>query len=139
MYQTPQSQSWYWFNAQRDIEEKYYKVCMVVHELSEVIKHIEQKIIEIEKPSKKIQRKCKFYDSGFCKRRENCRFEHPKSLCQTFLETVNCQYPRTCPHRHPRVCRECKVGNVLEEKVACIYIHRLNMRILLSMKWLLMK
>ena len=83
MNQTQQFQPWYWFNVQKDFEEKYEKVCMVVRELSEVIKHLEQKIIEMEpfqeEPRKrKFRRKCKFF-------REDCRFEHPESLFKTSL------------------------------------------------------
>ena len=128
MYQTPQFQPWYWFNVQKDFEEKYEKVCMVVSELSEVIKHLEKKIIEMEhcqeEPRKtKFRRKCKFFNSGFCKRREDCRFEHPESLCETFQGNVKCPSFRTCPHRHPKVCRDWKVGKCFRGEI-CLYLHQ---------------
>ena len=128
MFQNPQSQSWFWSNVQDDIQEKYDKVCMVVRELSEVIKHLEQKIMEIEHHQEesrkvKVPRRCKFFNSGFCKERENCCFEHPESLCQTYLRTSKCQSFRSCPHRHPKVCRYWKNGECFRGQ-SCSYIHQ---------------
>ena len=77
-----------------------------------------------EEPRKrKFRRKCEFFNSGFCKRREDCRFEHPESLCETSLGDVKCPSFRTCPHRHPRVCRDWKVGKCFRGEI-CLYLHQ---------------
>ena len=76
-----------------------------------------------KKNEDKIQRKCKFFNSGFCKYKDkSCRFVHPKKRCKEYLKSLTCGY-RDCPDRHPKICKwqsdrtQCKRG---EE---CEYLH----------------
>ena len=60
--------------------------------------------------------RCKFYNSGFCKFREQCRERHFSSVCQV----PNCN--QDCQARHPRLCKlesYCKFF----QKGICAYKH----------------
>ena len=65
--------------------------------------------------SAKIPVKCKYYNKGFCKYREECNYFHPKDVCQE----VNCNNKK-CKKRHPKQCRykdECR------RRSLCMYSH----------------
>ena len=60
--------------------------------------------------------RCKFYNSGFCKFREQCRERHFSSVCQV----PNCN--QDCQAKHPRLCKlesYCKFC----KKGICAYKH----------------
>ena len=43
---------------------------------------------------------CKYYDHGYCRFKEECKFFHPSEVC----ETDHCD-PNVCQKRHPKFCR----------------------------------
>jgi hypothetical protein len=85
MYQTNLHQPWYYPREYVELIEKYNNVCQVVHELSDIIKHLEDKIETIEKAKQsetvKIPKRCRFFNTGFCKRGRACPFKHPEATC----------------------------------------------------------
>ena len=51
--------------------------------------------------------KCKYFDRGFCRLKENCRFRHPKTTCRkVYNEDGKCYKGFSCLNIHPR--KECK-------------------------------
>ena len=114
-------------NEYANLVEQYQNVSLQVKYLQEIIKNLELKIQELEnkqEPKKtKVYKRCKFYNTGFCRNRDNCLFQHAENICQEHLETGKCDRFRTCLHRHPRECRyfsgdqNCFHGN------SCAYLH----------------
>ena len=43
---------------------------------------------------------CKHYDNGYCRFKEDCKFFHPKEVC----ETDQCDF-NVCQKRHPKFCK----------------------------------
>ena len=90
---------------------------MVVQRLNST----KQKSISDKKTSekmvdKKIQRKCKFYNSGFCRYKDECFFIHPKTIC---IEEA-CR-DKNCLDRHPKQCR---YEDKCRRRLSCLYKHK---------------
>ena len=71
MYQTNFNQPWYGYSVRDhdDVVQKYNNVCQLFQELTEVIKLLESKIIEIEKPKNiKVPKRCWYFNVGYFKR-----------------------------------------------------------------------
>ena len=49
-------------------------------------------------------RKCRYYNRGYCKFKENCHYLHSSSVCDTFLKDGICR-KTDCKERHPKDCR----------------------------------
>ena len=49
-------------------------------------------------------RKCRYYNRGFCKFEQKCKFGHPKLVCEEYVQDGLC-LEKKCPKRHPRHCR----------------------------------
>ena len=68
---------------------------------------------------KKKNVKCKYHDKGFCYNRMNCRYSHPKEICQD----SDCYENNNCHKRHPKMClffsfyKKCKFGE------SCFFKH----------------
>ena len=63
-------------------------------------------------------KKCKYYNTGYCKFRDQCKFNHPSDICQE-NECKN----KKCSNRHPRNWRykmKCK------RQTTCAYKHNKN-------------
>lgn len=78
------------------------------------------------KGSKQLKR-CRYNNSGFCKRGVECDFAHSKDLWASFLTTGKCQEIDKCSSRHPKNCKfwlgdnkECLRGQM------CKYLHRIE-------------
>ena len=72
----------------------------------------------------KVYKKCKFFNTGFCKNRENCRFQHPVNLCEENLETGKCSNFKTCKLRNPRECRYFNSDRSCFHGESCTYLHK---------------
>ena len=59
--------------------------------------------------------KCKFFNSGFCKFTNKCKFIHPKSNCQN----ESCK-SKGCQLRHPKPCR---YNDKCRRQTTCLYKH----------------
>ena len=57
----------------------------------------------LEHPIK--QNKCRYFNRGYCKFKENCRFFHSSVICEDFLEIGICKSSEGCIKRHPKNCR----------------------------------
>jgi len=68
--------------------------------------------------TERFTKKCKFYDKGFCKYKDECKYQHPIIDC-----TNNCLDKQLCPKRHRK---ECKFKNKCyhNEKDVCEYLHK---------------
>ena len=53
----------------------------------------------------KVERKCKFWNAGYCKHKKACPFLHPENIC---IESKCAD--KICKKRHPRTCRNWKKG-----------------------------
>ena len=75
-------------NEHSELLQKYSQVCQYVHYLSDVIKQLEKKINEMiakhERNKDKVPKKCKFFDTGFCKNRETVHF----CIQQRFVRSI---------------------------------------------------
>ena len=127
MYQTMMTQPRFSYQEYEEIVQKYNKVCHVVHELSNIIKFLEHKFVELEKWQKTVNtrstKKCKYFNRGYCKNVELCPFSHPQEVCQEHLSSGKCSDYGSCQKRHPRECRywkkhECFHGG------SCLYLHQ---------------
>ena len=64
------------------------------------------------------EKKCKFYDGGYCKYKNNYFFFHPEEDCVN----VNC-FKQNCDKRHRRVC---KYNVICKHRENCEYKHEIN-------------
>ena len=70
-----------------------------------------------------LNKKCRYYNRGFCKFGRSCKFHHPTVVCDEYLQDGVCTQ-RRCPKRHPRHCRYWSTkpeGCTRNEK--CQYLH----------------
>ena len=129
MYQTNSNQPWYGYSARDhdNIVQKYNNVCQLVHELTEVIKLLELKIIAIEKhqePEKiKFPKRCRYLNVGYCKKGSDCLYSHPQETCQEYLESGSCASFRSCSKRHPKECRYWKRHHCFRGN-ECMFLHQ---------------
>ena len=72
---------------------------------------------------KKKQKKCKFYNRGFCKyKRKGCRFLHPQQICKEHLEKLKC-VNKDCGDRHPSVCKWLQSRSGCKRGEECDFLH----------------
>ena len=69
----------------------------------------------------KTKKKCKFFNRGFCKYSNKCRFGHPLDVCKDYLRDYKCERKECCD-RHPKRCKwdingDCRRGS------ECLYLH----------------
>ena len=91
-------------NEHAKLVEEYKNVTLQVTYLNEIIKNLEATIKELQnKEIRKINinKKFKFFNTGFCRSREKCPFKHPENPCKERLETGKCSNYRNCQERHP--------------------------------------
>ena len=67
------------------------------------------------------RKKCRYFNRGYCKFTSKCRYSHPESICQKYLEGEICDQ-RNCPSRHPKACKwlNDKRGCLRQ---GCLYLH----------------
>ena len=61
------------------------------------------------------ERKCYYYDKGYCKNRNNCKLLHPTEDCKTKCSVKECKL------RHRRDCKD--GNNCLFKNKKCEYVH----------------
>ena len=68
-------------------------------------------------------RKCRYFNRGHCKFKENCKYFHSSSICDMFLKDGICQ-ENGCKQRHPKDCRYW-ISNIegCNRKENCDYLH----------------
>ena len=77
-----------------------------------------------QKKAEKQDSKCKYIESGFCKRQDDdCHFRHPHKVCLKFLDD-KCLKGKHCAERHPRrACKEFLAGGCENDDNLCINKH----------------
>ena len=105
-------------------------------EVEEAIKQLEEEVLKLKeigkgsKPSEDIQKpndkeksekKCKYFNVGYCKYNEKCRFIHPKEICEKYQEG-KCN-GSNCLDRHPKPCKWFKGLTGCRRKEACHFSH----------------
>ena len=129
MYQTNYNQPWYGYSVRDhdDVIQKYNNVCQLVQELTEIIKHLELKIIAVEKRQEhdnfKSPKRCRYFNVGYCKKGSDCLHSHPQETCQEYLESGACPSFRSCRKRHPKECRYWKRYHCLRGN-ECMFLHQ---------------
>ena len=115
-------------NCQKTLE-------LIVNANSEAIKRIDDEILDIKNDKAKAEtnkkndvhtkeevgKKCKYFNSGHCKYKSECKFSHPKEICKAYLEGRKCNQ-KTCLSRHPKACKWSQ-GRSGCTRQNCDYLH----------------
>ena len=113
-------------NSQKVLEE-------LISEKSNDIKNIEMEIKKIQsekleaapgnekKNIAKVEKKCNYFNKGYCKYKTDCKFTHPSEICKTYIEGGRCDQ-KSCNDRHPNVCKWLR-GNSGCRRQNCEYLH----------------
>ena len=81
---------------------------------------------EDERGYKSKETACKFFNTGFCRMKEFCAFEHiSEIICETHSKGFKCEN-KQCWQRHPRVCRHYRRGSCWWGR-SCSYLHEKSM------------
>ena len=70
---------------------------------------------------KKDIKKCKYFNTGYCKYKTRCRFTHPEEVCKK----VKCD-GKECPDRHPRQCKWVQRDGGCRRINYCAYSHNIS-------------
>ena len=70
---------------------------------------------------KTVQKKCRYFNRGFCKYTTKCRLVHPKHICQEHTKNKKCENG-DCQDRHPKVCKWLS-SEVVCKRTDCEYLH----------------
>ena len=73
-----------------------------------------------EKQSK--TKPCRYYNRGFCKYRNRCKFLHSNNICAKYLETQKCDF-KNCEDRHPKHCKWFNSNVGCRRSMECQYLH----------------
>ena len=46
---------------------------------------------DVDKVKNKRTKKCRYFNRGYCKYCDKCRFIHPKNICSEYLKTSKCE------------------------------------------------
>lgn len=64
------------------------------------------------------EQRCQYYNTGFCKYMNRCKFKHPNINCPK----VSCK-DRSCENRHPKHCR---YKDQCRRQTSCLYLHKIH-------------
>jgi hypothetical protein len=79
---------------------------------------------------KETKNKCKFENTGSCRKKSECREIHPKKTCQAFSKLGSCPLESACEHRHPfGVCYAWEKNAFCREGDNCRHRHPFEMAI----------
>ena len=78
---------------------------------------------DLQMESKKLfNKKCNFYNRGFCSKGNQCVFLHPLRLCRSILEGNICEDAQ-CEDRHPFECRKYRTKRGCSWGSKCEFLH----------------
>jgi hypothetical protein len=66
--------------------------------------------------------KCRYFDKGFCRYRNKCRYFHPQKTCEEYLRSSKCDH-LNCEDRHPEACKYWKSTNKCKRNENCDFLH----------------
>ena len=70
----------------------------------------------------KHRRKCRYFNRGYCKYKENCKYYHSPNICEEYQENGICAKDR-CWYRHPKHCRNWSRNPEGCRYKSCEYLH----------------
>ena len=76
----------------------------------------------ISQSETKSAQKCRYFNRGYCKYSDKCRFIHPRDICRGHLKTHNCQKTE-CKDRHPKKCKWEETKSGCRRSDNCNYLH----------------
>ena len=62
--------------------------------------------------------KCRYFNSGYCKYKNNCKFAHPSDICKATKSKKD-----VCQKRHPKLCKWCSGASGCSRGNSCEYSH----------------
>ena len=74
-----------------------------------------------ESADKKKKAKCRYFNVGYCKYKERCKFKHPEQICKEYLER-KCN-GGNCENRHPKACKWVDSKTGCKRKQSCDFSH----------------
>lgn len=77
---------------------------------------------------KKAKRKCRYFNGGYCKYKQKCRYTHPKDICEEFIKNQRCDN-KECSYRHPRECKWDRRNGGCKRNEECAYLHVRNVEV----------
>ena len=80
-----------------------------------------------EKTEIKVDNRCRYWNRGFCREKEKCKFNHPEQNCAMFLDHGKCE-DKLCRRRHRRECRYFKQEVGCFRGSDCEFLHKINNR-----------
>ena len=88
----------------------------------EIEKHQKQFDYNMDEVNKALikEKKCKYFDKGYCKYKSECKFAHSEEICKPYLEGRKCK-ENACKDRHPKVCKWWLKGGC--RRTDCAYLH----------------
>ena len=79
-----------------------------------------EKILKVGEKNKKAKR-CKYFNVGYCKYKDECKFIHPKDICKGYLQG-KCS-GSDCQGRHPKACKWFERETACKRKDDCEFSH----------------
>ena len=67
------------------------------------------------------RKRCRYFNRGFCKYKNKCRFVHPNKICNIYLKNQTCN-EKSCSDRHPKLCKWIKSFGGCK-RTECDYLH----------------
>ena len=77
-------------------------------------------------------KRCRYWNRGFCKEKSNCLFNHVAEDCESFQEDGSCS-DRACKKRHRKECRYYRRGNCFRGE-KCEYKHKTKDQLMTAKK-----
>ena len=68
------------------------------------------------------RKKCRYFNRGYCKYKDKCRYMHPKNICTEYLQSMKCE-TRDCLGRHPKTCKWWSKQDGCTRGSECGYLH----------------
>ena len=68
------------------------------------------------------KRKCRYFNKGYCKYNQKCRFVHPSGICTDYIENKKCE-KEECSSRHPKQCKWDLKSRGCKRGIECAYLH----------------
>ena len=96
----------------RDISEKQH----VKEAKSDIIEKDSDDAVKVIK-----RKRCRYFNRGFCKYKNKCRFVHPNKICIIYLKNQTCN-EKSCIDRHPKLCKWTKSSGGCKRE-DCDYLH----------------
>jgi hypothetical protein len=105
--------------------EKEIKAITVEKGDTKVLHDVLEKEVEKDTKVTKVRKICRYYNRGFCKYKNKCRFAHANKICKIYEETGTCG-DNKCSDRHPKHCKWWESSRGCKREQECEYLHSEN-------------